>query len=172
MHESKTPAMNVNGPSTLPGERATPQPSHQRHPSEPHQQRPFTGCPRGRKPVLEREVLASEGGDVKHGGVVDEKQTGEGHEREHHGKVKGGGEHRLLFMEAGLDQQPSGGAEGQPHREPPHEPRVKGDRQRALVIGRQQVVPTNRRIWLENSRRKAAPKSRAWSAAWAVSPEF
>lgn len=172
VHETKAPSVHVHRTFSLPRKRSAPQPSHQRHPPEPHQQWTFTGSPRGCKPVLERQILASKGGDVEHGGVVDKEQTGQRNEGKGHGQMEDDGERRLLFVETGFDQQPNGGAEGQPHRQPPHEPRVMGDRQRALVIGRQQAVLTNRRIWLVNSQRRAAPKSHAWSAAWAVSPEF
>ena len=48
------------------------------------------------------------------------KRTSEGHEGATISRWRLAVEHRLVFMQPGLDQQPHGGAKGQPHRQPPH----------------------------------------------------
>ena len=164
MHEAKAPGVHVNGPDLLSRKRSPPEPSHQRHPSKPHQQRAFTGGPRRCKTVLERKFFSSEGCNVQHRGVVDQEQTGKGDKGEGHGQVKDNGKHRLVLVKPWLDQEPCGGDEGQPHRDPPHGHRVMGDRQRALVNPHGWAFLTTRRISPASNQRRGAQKSRAWSA--------
>ena len=112
--------MSVAVLTGLPGEGSTPQPRHERHPPEPHQEGAFSSRPGGGKSILERKRLATERCDVKQRGVVDEKQVGEGDEREHSCDVQHRGKQRTVFVKTRLKKQPRNSDEGHPHRQPPH----------------------------------------------------
>ena len=86
VHESKTPVLG--DAVCFSREGFAPQPGHQCHPSQPHQERAFSCRPRRRESVFHRQVFATERRHVQDGGVVDQKATSEADKRSDHRKVQ------------------------------------------------------------------------------------
>ena len=125
MSTSKSPSMRIG--LLFSRQWFAPPPREQRHPSEPHQQRAFSGSPCGCKSVLQRKRFTTVGCHVLIRGVVDKEQASECNERERHGGVEASGKSGRAFVDGWFPKQPCNGPEGQPHRQAPHASTGAGD---------------------------------------------
>ena len=162
MDAAKSPLLSLVARGAFPRERTTPPPCKKSHPTDPHQQGAFPSSPGCRKSVLERECFPAESSDVKHRGVVDQKQASEREERQGEQPVQQQSEPRRGFVGGWFPKQPCCGPEGQPHGESPHDGRAVAVPQGLCSSAEARLPTTSRRISLVSSRRRGARQSRVW----------